>query len=271
MIYSIEFKNKKKFPFKYIEKGFKKNGTFHLEKKYTFEPGINVLVGCNGSGKSTIINLLRHYTLCSKSFASDANVVNNYDFFKYHGKEIKEISFLDGVIVTGDYNKTTFNLRQISDFDGDYDIAQSLGNLKHFMASSGRSDGEKNLESLSLLLNEMFGGKNDGLFPIREIKEIWENLNDVWKKQVDNLLKYYEKNHKDGERFTILMDEPDRNLDMKNSKEVFGLLSKKREDTQIIAAIHNPIMIYKLSKMKHVNLIELTENYVNDIIDFVEN
>lgn len=32
-----------------------------------------------------------------------------------------------------------------------------------------------------------------------------------------------------------------------------------------------PILIYKLSKLNHVNIIEMTEGYVKDVIKFVEN
>ena len=31
--------------------------------------------------------------------------------------------------------------------------------------------------------------------------------------------------------------------------------------------IHNPILIYKLSKLKHINIIELTDGYLEEIKD----
>ena len=37
--------------------------------------------------------------------------------------------------------------------------------------------------------------------------------------------------------------------------------------TQLICVIHNPILIYKLSKLKHINFIELTEGYLKEIKD----
>ena len=37
------------------------------------------------------------------------------------------------------------------------------------------------------------------------------------------------------------------------------------------AVIHNPILIYKLSKCSHVNIIEMTDGYVEDVVKFVEN
>ena len=35
--------------------------------------------------------------------------------------------------------------------------------------------------------------------------------------------------------------------------------------TQLICVIHNPILIYKLSKLDYINFIELTEGYLNEI------
>ena len=37
--------------------------------------------------------------------------------------------------------------------------------------------------------------------------------------------------------------------------------------TQLICVIHNPILIYKLSKLEHINFIELTEGYLEEIKD----
>ena len=90
------------------------------------------------------------------------------------------------------------------------------------------------------------------------------------------LLQYYKENSFQYDNpadfeFTVLMDEPDRNLDINRVKDIYNILTHKKENTQIIAVIHNPILIYKLSKCSHVNIIEMTENYVEDVTNFVEN
>lgn len=48
--------------------------------------------------------------------------------------------------------------------------------------------------------------------------------------------------------WTILMDEPDRNLSIDNIMQIESILSFHKPKTQIIAVIHNPLLIYKLSK-----------------------
>ena len=37
--------------------------------------------------------------------------------------------------------------------------------------------------------------------------------------------------------------------------------------TQLICVIHNPILIYKLSKLEYINFIELTKGYLKEIKD----
>lgn len=84
---------------------------------------------------------------------------------------------------------------------------------------------------------------------------------------------YYEDNHvvlmeKDFE-YTILMDEPDRNLDIDNIMDLYKVLSFHKPQTQIIAVIHNPALIYKLSKLDCVNFIEMTKGYLKKITGFM--
>lgn len=69
--------------------------------------------------------------------------------------------------------------------------------------------------------------------------------------------------------YTILMDEPDRNLDIDNIMDLYKVLSFHKPQTQIIAVIHNPALIYKLSKLDCVNFIEMTRGYLNKVVDFM--
>lgn len=71
--------------------------------------------------------------------------------------------------------------------------------------------------------------------------------------------------------YTVLMDEPDRNLDIDNIMQIYNVLSFHKPQTQIIAIVHNPALIYKLSKLDCVNFIEMTEGYLNKTCTFVSN
>lgn len=102
-----------------------------------------------------------------------------------------------------------------------------------------------------------------------------EGSNAFWIKRIDNLLKYYRRNcitlTESSFEYTVLMDEPDRNLDIDNIMQIHNVLSFHKPQTQIIAIIHNPALIYKLSKLDCVNFIEMTEGYLNKTCTFVSN
>lgn len=66
------------------------------------------------------------------------------------------------------------------------------------------------------------------------------------------------------------MDEPDRNLDLKHIDEIKGILSYHKAHTQIIAVVHNPLLIYSLSKNKNINFIEMTKGYIKEVCNIVD-
>lgn len=56
-----------------------------------------------------------------------------------------------------------------------------------------------------------------------------------------------------------------------NIMQIYNVLSFHKPQTQIIAIVHNPALIYKLSKLDCVNFIEMTEGYLNKTCTFVSN
>lgn len=51
--------------------------------------------------------------------------------------------------------------------------------------------------------------------------------------------------------------------------DLYKVLSFHKPQTQIIAVIHNPALIYKLSKLDCVNFIEMTKGYLKKITGFM--
>lgn len=127
------------------------------------------------------------------------------------------------------------------------------------------------LEDLVVKVDTEYQEKMEAV--IREIVPGMPEGNEFWANRIDNLLKYYKDNHvvlmeKDFE-YTIIMDEPDRNLDIDNIMDLYKVLSFHKPQTQIIAVIHNPALIYKLSKLDCVNFIEMTKGYLKKITGFM--
>ena len=270
MIQEVYIKDPGNSTIKYLS-GLK---NFPEGRKFEFSPGVNVIVGPNGSGKTTLLKLLYDFTFtCDSPYSKTPNPSEPYSileydkFFRDSRSELK-----DGVQIKAYWAAMFFRYLPGNDLKPGSE-SKSIGNLRLHMSAAGSSTGEGTMEGIDYLFSEMFGRKSYE-FPLLELKRLKDLGNDYWAPRIENLLKYYKENNidipeKDFE-FTVLMDEPDKNLDLENSKQVYGILSHRKEQTQIIAVIHNPVLIYKLSKLGGINFIEMEPGYVDEITKFVE-
>ena len=262
MITSIRIHDNERTPFHYLpELRAFRNGV-----EFNFKPGVNVIVGKNGSGKSTLLNLIAKYTLCEKTMCSEvpADALSFPDVFD-------EDKVFDGVSIHADYAGKIFRLLLHTEMNKD-DILKNIHNFSSYMSGSDCSSGEKGVCAVNALFNFIFSQENYA-FPLSKLKEYGKSANTLWKGRMDSLIDYYKKNHvkvsgSDFE-YTILMDEPDRNLDIENIMQIYGVLSFHKPQTQIIAVVHNPSLIYKLSKLDCVHFVEMTEGYLKQIINFI--
>jgi predicted ATPase len=245
----------------------KKNPTFYyvaeripnFPKIINFEKHTNLLIGENGVGKTTIIEMIRNASFCEKTFKSTINQgLLNLQLERTEDKLI-------GVDIYGDWQRTVFNLRT-SDLMESHDTLSSFENFEQAFTGRNLSRGEALVYSIRKLFETMFDQKSSNKF-------IFEKL------ESPKLRKYYVEHsiYGHGETptlqevpFTVLMDEPDNSLDINNLEQMFDILNITRDDTQLIVSAHNPLLIYRASKNKRINFIELTEGYLNKIINFVE-
>lgn len=253
MITKVEIKDNTKSAVKYIKDldNFK-NGTV-----FEFKPGINIIVGENGSGKTTLMKLIRKYLLVGYSECErgeyNSNISSLYDI------GLSKENFLDGVDVYGDYKKNVFKLCHSGE-KNEQDALSSFESFGTLFTQKHSSTGEGVLISLHSLFRYMFSKNAKLTFD-------FENECERWNEYVD-----YVKAHRVdcADEYTILMDEPDRNLSISNIEEIKGILSFHKEQTQIICVIHNPLLIYWLSNREDINIIEMSEGYVDNVVEFVE-
>lgn len=256
MIKSITIEDNTKLPLKYSYKlESLKNGT-----TYNFINGVNIIIGKNGSGKTTLLNNIASYLLCSYSYYSE---IPNFSVLG----EILKMDYLfddtqvkDGMKIKCDYAGVVYNYTPSQQNPNDVNM------LLNYIECGNKSFGEKTKYEICALFNLAFSNK-DVQFPIKEIIAKRDSSNDYWKSRFNNLLKYYKENQLNTEEFsyTFLIDEPDKNLDIENIEEIYKVLSYKKEMTQLICVIHNPILIYKLSKLNYINWIELSDKYLDKI------
>ena len=252
MVTKVIIKDNKKNPFHYISE----LDNFANGKTYEFKAGVNVIVGENGCGKTTLLNLIKtylmvDYTECNKGmFNSNIN-----SLFMSWEKD----SFLDGVDVYADYEKNTFRLSHAGE-KASREAIETIADFSDAYEQSRSSTGQGVLIALSSLFNYIFGEK--------------AKLNFDYSMFESNYKRYYDytKSHKVSceDEWTILMDEPDRNLSIDNIADVKGVLSFHKPYTQIISVVHNPLLIYALSKCNKVNFIEMTDGYVEKVKKAIE-
>ena len=226
-----------------------------------FKKGLNVVIGNNGSGKTTLINMLAEYTFCTKgsSQATEESVRHLMDFDGH----IK-----DGIIVKNNYNISTYK----TILNHEKTTEDTLGDFRSFAStffSKQMSDGQKNLLSIKNVFGDMFNGEKN------EFNKWFldQKYNDLWGETIEGVKKYITENlvEEDDPIYAVIMDEPDRNLDVENIGQLLTIFTNQKPNGQMIVTLHNPILIYKLSKLKDVNFIQLIDKYLDQIINLIEN
>lgn len=245
MIERVLIRDNKNSPLRYLsDLDAFKNGT-----EYDFKPGVNVIVGENGSGKTTLLKLIERYLLVDKTECS----------FGIYGSVMRDLIGLnkdvpDGVDVYADYDKNTFRLCHKAEKNND-DVMSSFSAFGETFMQMHSSTGESVNIALNSLFKRMFSKEAKLKFDYNKAAEKEKSYGD------------YIKSHrvKEHDEWTIIMDEPDRNLDLENIGQIKNILSFHKENTQVIAVVHNPLLIYALSKKKNINFIEFTPGYIDRI------
>lgn len=264
MIASVKVVDNRRTPFRYLADV----DAFGNGREYKFTSGVNVVIGCNGCGKSTLLNLIAKYMFCTDTMGSAVPK----DALSFPRVWDDEGRVLDGVEIRADYVGKVFRMLPHMEMDKD-GLLDNMENFSSYVSGRDCSSGERGIVALNSLFKSMFGTK-DYAFPIAGLRKRSKGYNETWRRRIDDLIRYYERNRvqvgKDDFEFTVLMDEPDRNLDVRNIMEVYGMLSFHKPRTQIIAVVHNPALIYKLSKLDGVNFVEMTKGYLNEVLNFID-
>lgn len=239
---------------------------------FEFKPGVNIIVGPNGSGKSTLIRMMAMYLFCENTFSTEIPREGFRMPKIFHDFGNDDEALYDGIKIQSDYMGVVYNFHSHMERDSD-DIVNSAANLLHHMNNSGLSYGEQQFGTLQFLFDKAFSNKNVQ-FPLDYIFEKSKNDNDYWAPRMKNLLNYYKENSikvtPETFEYTFLLDEPDRNLDILNVKTLSNILAFHKEMTQIIAVIHNPLLIYSLSKKNEINFVEMSDGYLEDVLSTID-
>lgn len=253
MVEKVVITDNKNTPIGYISKlkAFK-NG-----KEYVFKPGVNVIVGKNGCGKTTLMSLIQKYLLVEFSEASAGQYNCNVNDICFGLGKDKHM--YDGVGVYADYCRNTFRMCHKGERMDNDDVFADRFSQNEFLSHIWSSTGEGVLASLEAIFARMFTKGAKLTFDYTQFGENYPQY-----------MEYIHDHVIEGDEWTILMDEPDRNLDIENIQQILGILSVHKPHTQVIAVIHNPLLICALAKNPEVNIIEMTRGYVKKIQKIVK-
>ena len=255
MIEKVVIRNNKRTPVGYLpDLPAFKNG-----KEYNFKPGVNIIVGRNGSGKTTLMKIIEAYLLVDKNECSIGKFNSNINMLF---NSFIDANLLDGADVYADYRKNTFRLCHKDEKNNDDILSSGKAFFEHFEQVRS-STGEGVVMAISSLFNYMYSKEAKLMFDYEAVAAKVEHYSQYGEYVNNHRVEQYDE-------FTILMDEPDRNLDIDNIEQIKGVFSFHKPHTQIIAVVHNPLLIYILSKNKDVNIIEITDGYVGKISKMVE-
>ena len=253
MVYKVVIKDNQKAPLHYLPD----LDNFQNGKQYVFTPGVNIIVGENGCGKTTLMNLLKIYLLVDYTECGRGAYNRNINALYRGGLGMD--GFHDGVEVYADYSNNTFRLSHA----GEKEKTQSINTFEEFgtmFEQKHASTGEGVVIAINSLFNQMFSGKSSPKFDYAQFG----------KDNYPEYAKYIKKHRMAGDKVTVLMDEPDRNLSLENLQHIKGILTYEHPQVQLIAVIHNPLLIYNLSKVEGINFIEMTESYIDKVKSMVD-
>lgn len=270
MIHELNIIDLNKSKFRYVLDDERDTmGVLNSLKSVSFKRGLNLVVGENGCGKTTMLNMLSYYCMCmSGSTKISFDVTDRYCIREMIFRDDNECGsiLLDGIEVKNNYAVKVSRLI-IEEEKKNNDILGSVDSFASYFYSRGLSSGQTMIHSIMNTFDYMF---NDNL--VTDMSILDRKMNSVWSPIQQMTRDFISKNNveEDENVFTLLMDEPDRSLDIHYLRDLKEIFSNQKPNGQMIVTLHNPLLIHGLAKMSNVNVIELTPGYVNEISQAVE-
>lgn len=243
MLLQLEVRNPNRTPIPHWNKASGLSGVGLFE----FKPGLNVIYGRNGTGKSTLITALAALTHCLDSNWATVSKVSISRFNRPTG-------YANGLLLTHDGSPVRYlgteamcrtprtGVRKRDDIIVSAEARGATKNLSQGQVSTG------NL--IRLLKAEQTRLRRE--VTRDKIPESWYPLYDVAMESIENVKKRRDK------RTTILLDEVDRSLDFVRQAEYWKQLRILSTHTQVIVASHSPFAV-----AAPAHFIEMTPGYLN--------
>lgn len=241
------------------------------EAEYNFTPGVNIIVGENGCGKSTLFKAIYDYMLANNGIYS--SVPDRRLLFPR--AKLLDDKVPNGMKVKADYKSRLYRLISFQDTCDNEKMFSHEANLEMFANLQHTSKGEESHHGFYKMMDIMFrvGRDYDFIKELTDKKKQLGNSNDGF---CDKYIQYYKENQIPWNgKVTMMLDEPDNNLDVINLKHLYDVLTFEHPEIQVIAIIHNVALIKKLLEAKDkgiidINFIEMTPGYLKTVKEFLK-
>lgn len=191
-----------------------------------FRPGVNLICGDQGTGKSTILDSIMMH---DREFAQHVRVDQDgrYQAFAYYNSEFHNPRTIDGGLTIGEtrYNAT---LEMFYDKVREKLANTRLSNAQHFQVMLGEAYGkvknqsmnviDKKLIDLDVITQSAMKSHGQALFPFLE--EALKVKNGI-----------------------VFLDEPETSLSIRSQRKLRFMLTEAGKENQILIATHSSILI----------------------------
>lgn len=230
---------------------------FKTNKKVEFKPGLNILFGPNGCGKSTILRMLARTMSAEQGGRSVVTQESLRDVVPMKLEKPKDDIVVkvahDGQPVLYCDSRKAVGLMGGS-FDDDFfheGVTESM--------SKSNSSGEASVRRMARVL-QVLAGKEP--FPAKvEYKISPKGLNSHWKQIFGILEERMAGNIPVGQK-TVLLDEPEANMSVLNQIQIWLFLHRvaKEGNFQLIVATHSPFVL----SFKEAHYVDLVKGYLDE-------
>lgn len=246
-----------------VTSGFAANLEALKGRTFEFRPGLNILFGPNGCGKTTLLRILGAYCGTRGGWSSFVEPVIGEEKDLPYPKRFVLLS--PGVCeaeLEWDGTATFLTTPETRSATGSCfgDSLDGLMDVGHQMVQMMRCPSEGQM-SIMLLKNAM--RRFEAIPDITALPKRYKSVNDVWKKAMRDFVRYVKSLPRKGPN-TLLIDEPERSLSIPNQAFLWDqLLPSLAKKFQVIVATHSPFALV------HRESILMNEGYVHQCFGFI--
>jgi ABC-type lipoprotein export system ATPase subunit len=244
---------------------------FQKGKEFNFTDGLNFLLGSNGSGKSSVLKMLKAYCGIPNGFGGRSRISSELALGAQQQSHFPYVyrAYSPGqsdCIVGWDGTASFFN-------EGDVKTDQWA------WFTNKEASSEDGMTSEAEYMDVMMEKPSSGQYRLKKLNKLFNMLQsppDLTKHISNHPAQIGEVNYirslpKTG-RVTLLLDEPERALSLPKQLELFKLLEKMSKDFQIIVATHSPFVCLMDLKCNRYDIEEgYSESCVEIFKDLVNN